>query len=62
MTYRARLQSLTAREKQEDVLSEALNVACHIYDADFLDRGELHEASTGEEPVDAVHFVLCDPH
>lgn len=41
------------------MLREAINSVCYIYDADFCDLEELHQAGAEEELAKWVYFVLC---
>lgn len=44
-----------------EVLDEPMNSVYYMYDADFCDIAELHEAGGEEELVDSVYFLPCDP-
>lgn len=43
-----------------EVLSEAINLVCYIYDAYINDCEELHAAGAGEETAKSVNLLLCD--
>lgn len=42
-----------------EVLSEAMNFLCSIYDADYQDLEEPHEGGAREAPMDGKNSQLC---
>lgn len=44
-----------------EVLSDAKNLVCYKYDADFRNLEGFHVASSGEELAESVDVLLSDP-
>lgn len=44
-----------------ELLKEAMNLVSYLYGPDVCDLKELHKAGFGEELVESVDYVLCDP-
>lgn len=54
------LNLLEEAKRAIQLLSEAVNSVCYIYDTDFRSNEELHETGIREGVVETVDSLLCD--